>query len=104
MTSSTASRYSARPADSSSHGRSTAKASWPAPRSSSATSPQSDPRPPAPWIRTKVAISGADERAGRFSSAEELEAGLRPEDGGGRLAVGLALAGLHHLAHEEAGE
>ena len=39
-------------------------------------------------------------RAGRCGS----EAGLGAEEGGGGLAVGLALGGLHDLAHEEAGE
>jgi hypothetical protein len=51
----TVSAYSASPAESSSHGRSGARVSWPRCRSSRSTRCQYHPTSPPPWISTKVA-------------------------------------------------
>jgi hypothetical protein len=53
----TASAYSSQPADSSSHGRSTATASCPCARSAGATRGQSHALPPPPWMSANVATA-----------------------------------------------
>ena len=64
----------------------------------------------APRLDVDRCLAVSSAMAGRLPArpdrpqGDRSEPGLGAEERGGGLAVGLALAGLHHLAHEEAGE